>query len=71
MFRSCKDTCQGIIYIGEELPDTEQIIRKRTGVATIARFPWLPAITTESILELSKNINFPNQQRRSCSPELS
>ncbi len=39
----------GVVYVGNELPETEKIIQEMTGVKTLFRVPLLPLISKESI----------------------
>ena len=39
----------GIVYVGNELPETENIIQKMTGVKTLFRVPIFPLLNKESI----------------------
>jgi len=47
----------GIIFNGEELPDTERIITKLSGVSIIGRIPRLARVDAHSIAELGKGLD--------------
>ena len=46
----------GVVYVGNELPETENIIQKMTGVKTLFRVPIFPLLNKESILNFVKKI---------------
>jgi dethiobiotin synthetase len=39
----------GLVYVGDELPETENIIKKMTGVRTLFRVPLFPLLNKETI----------------------
>ena len=47
----------GIIFNGNELPDTERIITKLSGVSIIGRIPQLDRVDAEAIAALGKGLN--------------
>ncbi len=46
----------GVIFNGEELPDTERIIARQGRVEVLGRIPLLQAVSGESVRALSKSI---------------
>lgn len=46
----------GVVYVGNELPETESIIKKMTGVKTLFRVPIFPLLSKESIRNFVKTI---------------
>lgn len=47
----------GIVFNGSELPDTERIIAKLSGVSIIGRIPQLPRIDCDSVASLGKGLD--------------
>jgi dethiobiotin synthetase len=39
----------GVVFNGEELPDTERVIEQLSGVRILGRIPTLPQVTRESV----------------------
>ena len=46
----------GVVYVGNELPETENIIQKMTSVKTLFRVPLFPLLNRASILNFVKKI---------------
>ena len=46
----------GVVYVGNELPETESIIQKMTGVKTLFRVPIFTLLNKETILNFVKTI---------------
>jgi dethiobiotin synthetase len=46
----------GVVYVGDELPETEKIIQKMTGVKTLFRVPIFPLLNKESICNFVNTI---------------
>ena len=46
----------GVVYVGNELPETENIIQKMTGIKTLFRVPIFPLLNKESIRNFVKTI---------------
>jgi len=49
---------KGIIFNGESTPASEDIILKRSGLNVVGRIPNLENVSKETVLELTKTINF-------------
>lgn len=54
--RSRNTTIAGIIFNGDELPDTERIIAKLSSVPVIGRIPHVPAVDHAAVMGLAKSV---------------
>jgi dethiobiotin synthetase len=46
----------GVLFNGEELPDTERIIERLSGVRVLGRIPSLPHVTRESVQQVAMSL---------------
>ena len=56
----------GVLFNGDELPDTERIITLMANVAHLGRIPTMQAVTREAIEELARKIGPPLRSQLSC-----
>jgi dethiobiotin synthetase len=54
--RSRKVNIAGIIFNGDELPDTERIIAQLSSVPILGRIPHLPIVNSAAVLTLAKSV---------------